>query len=89
MAKPKTVTLAYVVWDDACSITTFQYPRLFDARFRLESAGILVRDDKEFISLAQQRETDSDPRCRDVLHIPRSLVVTVQKVKVPVKKEKP
>lgn len=48
---------------------------------RLRTAGWLVREDKESISIALDR-CDSEHSYRDVTHIPKSGVVSIQRIKV-------
>lgn len=74
--------LVVVVWVDA------NYQRgeitLDDMRplMRLRSAGWLVADTKEYVTLAMDR-CDVDGTFRDVTHIPKAGIVKIHKVKVP------
>jgi hypothetical protein len=48
---------------------------------RLRSAGWLVREDEESITLALDRD-DKDESFRDITHIPKVCIVRVQRLKV-------
>ena len=79
-------TLAFVRWNDACSTEGPVHSKNFNESYPVDSAGILVRENAEMVTLAQQivpteRERDGE-LCRDVLHIPKAMIVSMKKVRV-------
>jgi hypothetical protein len=74
-------TLAYVRWADA----SFQRGEVSDdelvPRVEIESAGLLVREDADTVSIALDRY-EHDGLWRFVQHIPKVNVVCLKKVQV-------
>lgn len=81
MPKPPPRTLVYVRWTDAsyqrgeCSLADM-VPRV-----EVESAGILVAEDDETISIALDHYA-AESTWRSIEHIPKVLVVKVRRFKV-------
>ena len=87
--------MAYVKWLDSNGLSGRMSPKVAEelGPLPVESAGILVRDDGECVTLAQDywRWTDSDgtepETFRTILVIPRVLVQRLEIIEVPDKPE--
>lgn len=80
-ARKTTITVAYVEWFDA----SYQRGECDDSelvhRVELKSAGLLVREDKESVSIALDHY-DSDGTWRYIEHIPKVNVLRIRRVAV-------
>ena len=86
-AKKAGRTLAYVEWDDACSQKGAVSLRRLDDRYPTYSAGVLIRQTKHSVALAQQilpplSTGDTEETYKDVLHIPLAMIRRIRKVRV-------
>jgi len=74
------IEIAIVDWDDACSDRGPIRPEEMNARFRCRSVGMILRIDKDYLTIAQDHIL-TDGRYRDVMHIPRDMIVRLKTVK--------
>ena len=81
MKRKPRITLVYVRWFDA----SYQRGECSDdelnSRVEIESAGLLVREDKESVSLALDRY-DEDKTWRYIEHIPKVNIMSIRKLHV-------
>lgn len=80
-ATPRKLTVAVVTWYDASYQSGAVTLAEMVPRVELTTAGILVREDKNTITLALDRYLD-DETWRHVTHIPKVNVTAVKRIKV-------
>ena len=72
--------IAIVEWDDASSDRGPIRQDEMQPRYRCRSVGMVVDTDKEYVTIAQDHII-TDGRYRDVMHIPRKMIVRMKTVR--------